>query len=198
MPTPKTIKRRTRYHIAFFLTGFITIPPKDGGTFSMLTLLKRLSQNGARTSFYCLTNKHQTAWLQNKDITITTKSPQRLIFYHKSYPIRFTLAFTDIDIKEAYRQKNASDFITLKKLGASLIKDQKIDITMTVNTDTFSMAAAAEIPAIRLHHVRSDCIFNKNNMPYHTTFQKLLPKFKFVCGSQFLTKKLKKNSTNKA
>lgn len=174
--------------ICFLVTGYMCIPPIDGGMLSFLALFEKLCQHGAAVSVLCLTNRDKTQWLCNPCIKIVSKTSQQVTFYYERYSFPFALYFTEFDLRNAYSKSDQRNLLV--SVWHSILKDRKIDAVFTTSFDVISMTVSAAMPVLRYHLEAYDDIYHIED-PFYSLLKALLPQFKVLCISLFLARKLK-------
>lgn len=184
------IKKR----ITCLITGNLDIMNSSGGTLSVFTILKKLSNEGFDVSCLWLADKGFNHERVAGDILkrggrVVRTGERDMTFYLNGYPFPFECHFSGIDIIRAYRQNIKDVFSDVSNIWGGILSARKTHATLTLNADIFSMQASLNVSPLRFHRISDQQIFENGFMPYAGMFRKIAPEFKFICTGNFLKHK---------
>jgi glycosyltransferase involved in cell wall biosynthesis len=180
--------------ITCLITGNLDIMNSSGGTLSVFTILKKLSQDGFDVSFLWLVDKGFNHERLTRDILsrggrVDRAGERDMTFYLNGYPVPFEAHFSGIDIIRAYRQNIRDLFNDVLNLWGGILSGRKTHATLTLNADIFSMQACLNFSPLRLHRISDQQIFENGFNPYNEMFKDSAPRLEFICTGNFLKHK---------
>ncbi len=186
------IKKR----ITCLITGSLDIMNSSGGTLSVLTILKKLSQDGFDVSCLWLADKGFNHERVAGDVLkrggrVVRTGESGITFYLNGFPYPFEAHFSGINIISAYRQNIKDVFDDVLNLWGGILASGKTDASLTLNSDIFSMQACLNFSPLRLHRISDQQILENGFNPYFEMFKDSAPGFKFICTGNFLKHKFR-------
>ncbi len=182
--------------ITCLMTGNLDIRNSSGGTLSVLTILKKLSQDGFDVSFLWLADKGFNHERLTRDILsiggrVVLPGNGKIKFHLEGYPFSFECFLSGLDINQAYHHNIKDRIDRISVLWGNILSDRKTDATLTLNSDIFSMQASLNFSPLRLHRISDQQIFEEGFNKYTGMFRKIAPGFKFICTGSFLKDKFR-------